>query len=305
MKVPVFLFHRVSEEKDSLWPPMTPQLFEKIIKLLSIRYTIKSIEDFFLNPHEKTSKPIACICFDDGFKDNLEYAAPILLKYKCPASFYVVSSCIDNELPTWTYELDYSISKTSIKKISLKGLVPENLESTVLDSQYEKEQFARKLKPYLKTINDSSRILILQELKKQMNDISIPKSMMNWKEVNQLHSAGFIIGSHSVTHPLLGKLQNEEEISKELLFSGQRIEQQIGKFPVTISYPIGSYDERVMRIAKQAGYKLGLAVEQKFADTITDSLFAIPRVELYQENWVKTQFRMSGLLGKVKMILGR
>ncbi|MBK7956947.1 MAG: polysaccharide deacetylase family protein [Bacteroidetes bacterium] len=34
-------------------------------------------------------------CFDDGYLDNLEYAAPILAKYKVPASFYVVTDCID------------------------------------------------------------------------------------------------------------------------------------------------------------------------------------------------------------------
>ena len=41
--------------------------------------------------------------FDDGYKDNIEYAAPILRQFKCPASFYVVTDCIDRNVPTWTY----------------------------------------------------------------------------------------------------------------------------------------------------------------------------------------------------------
>ncbi len=305
MKVPVYLFHRVSDESDSLWPPIVPALFDKIIQTLSKKYNIISIEELFLNSPAKSSKPYACICFDDGYKDNLEIAAPILQHYKCPATFYVVTSCIDSGFPTWTYILDYNFSKTSIKKISLQGLVPSELEYGVFSSQSDKEDYARKLKPFLKTIGDRSRIQVMESLEKQMVDTVVPQSMMNWKEVNQLKSAGFIIGSHSVSHPLLAKLQEEEEIKNELFHSAQRIEQQTGIFPITISYPIGSYDQRVMKLAKDCGYKLGLAVEQRFAETKKGSLFSIPRVELYQESWLKTQLRMSGVIGQINSLMKR
>ncbi|MEI2824763.1 MAG: polysaccharide deacetylase family protein, partial [Chitinophagaceae bacterium] len=66
-----------------------------------------------------SEKKIATVLFDDGYKDNLEMAAPILSKYKCPASFYVVTDCIDRNIPTWTYILDDRFSKTRKEKIEL------------------------------------------------------------------------------------------------------------------------------------------------------------------------------------------
>jgi hypothetical protein len=72
--------------------------------------------------------------------------------------------------------------------------------------------------------------------------------------------------------------------------------------PLAISYPIGSFDERVTRLATQAGYKYGLAVEQKFYRYQQDGLMAIPRVELYQEPWWKVSLRLNGVYQKAKQL---
>ena len=40
--------------------------------------------------------------------------------------------------------------------------------------------------------------------------------MMNWDEIRQLNNNGFIIGSHTNTHPILGQLENKNEIEEEL-----------------------------------------------------------------------------------------
>ena len=82
-----FLFHRVSDEADAMWPPMKPSLFSKIISYLTQNFTVVPLEHYLNNPGAfQTNKKIATVLFDDGYKDNIEFAAPILNKYKCPAS---------------------------------------------------------------------------------------------------------------------------------------------------------------------------------------------------------------------------
>jgi len=135
--------------------------------------------------------------------------------------------------------------------------------------------------------------------------VPVPKGkMMNWQEVRQLANEGFIIGSHSHTHPMLASLQSEYEIAEELKVSGDKIKRELGSFPYTISYPIGSFDNRVTNIAKSQGYKYGLAVEQQFYKYDADNLYSIPRVELYQEPWWKVQMRMKGIYSAIKKIKG-
>ena len=299
-----FLFHRVSNEADAMWPPMKPELFEHIIATLTKNYKVVPLEHYLDDKAAFASeKKIATVLFDDGYKDNIEIAAPILSKYKCPASFYVVTDCIDRNIPTWTYILDDRFSKTRKEKIELDfDFVPQKFKVVVLNDTGTNK---KEIKPWLKKLSNRQRQLVLENILQQCDDVSLPQNrMMNWGEVKQLANEGFIIGSHSHTHPMLASLQNENEIKEELTVSGEKIKTELGFFPATISYPIGSFDERVTKLAKETGYKYGLAVEQQFYQSSKNDLYKIPRVELYQEPWWKVQMRMKGIYSAIKNITG-
>jgi len=87
--------------------------------------------------------------------------------------------------------------------------------------------------------------------------------------------------------------------------SAEIIKQQAGIFPSTISYPVGSYNDCVKAYSKKAGYKLGLAVNQDIYNSDKNDLFEIPRLELYNESFIKTIFRTNGTLVKIKKKLYR
>jgi len=299
-----FLFHRVSDEVDSLWPPMKPELFNRIIKFLTQKYDVVPLESFLQNPvaFGKLRNP-ATILFDDGYKDNIEFAAPILQRYNCPASFYVVTDCIDRNIPTWTYLVDNAFQQTKLPKVELDfEFVPQQLRA-VKKSSAEGSGNIKEVKPWMKSLPNTQRIKILAEILAQCTDVVLPQNkMMNWDEVRQLSYGGFIIGSHSHTHPMLASLADAAEIQTELTVSFEKICTAIGKQPLSISYPIGSFDERVKNISLQSGYKFGLAVEQEFYKTHPQDLYAIPRVELYQEAWWKTRMRMSGIYSSIRQL---
>ncbi|MBS1759492.1 MAG: polysaccharide deacetylase family protein [Bacteroidetes bacterium] len=308
MTIRNFLFHRVSEDQDSMWPPMTPRLFESIVAKLSKNYFVVPLESFLKDTKMfKTKREIATILFDDGYKDNIEIAAPILKKYNCPASFYVVTDCINKNIPTWTYILDNIFANTSTTHLSLEyDFAPDHLKSIPLKMSGRGNELVKQIKPWLKNLSNTKRLVVLQSIEEQCNDVPTPSGkMMNWNDINELATEGFIIGSHSHTHPMLASLEDNGEIESELKISGQIIQENIGSFPDTISYPIGSYDSRVMEIAQKQGYKYGLAVEQRFYNYDKDSLFCIPRVELYEESKWKTSLRMNGLYSVLKRYVGR
>ena len=300
-----FLFHRVNEEKDVIWPPMKPLLFHRIIKQLTKKFTVVSLEHYLNDPGSfQTRRRLATICFDDGYKDNIEFAAPILKKFNCPASFYVVSGCIDNNIPTWTYILDNVFQNTKQKTIDLPyDFVPEKFKNIPLQLITPEDQVIKDIKIWLKKISNQQRLLILKEISEQCDDVPFPvNKMMSWNDIRQLAGDEFIIGSHSHTHPLLASLDREEEILAELNVSALKIKQETGKWPQTISYPVGSYDERVIRLSKETGYQYGLAVGQQFFKTDKDDKFKIPRAELHQEPAWKVQMRIRGIYSLAKRI---
>jgi peptidoglycan/xylan/chitin deacetylase (PgdA/CDA1 family) len=298
-----FLFHRVSDQKDALWPPMQVNLFRRVIRHLKKNYEVINLEEYLQDAaaYSEKSKRFATVLFDDGYKDNIEFAAPILKELDCPASFYVVTGCINRNIPTWTYIIDHALQHTQKKRLELSfDYVPEHLRSVNPGSI---NSSLKSLKPWMKTLPNGRRKEIMDVIVKTCSDIVIPGNlMMNWNEIRQLQSAGFVIGSHSHTHPMLGRLENENEIEEELVTSFRNIEKELNIKPLIISYPIGSYDDRVKRLAQKSGYRWGLAVRQKFFNTSIMNGFGIPRVELYQEPWWKVRARTNGIYNRLKQL---
>ncbi len=301
-----FLFHRVHPQRDELWDPMDVSLFDKCISYISRHYEVMLLEDLISLPDLKTkaNSNIATIMFDDGYKDNLIYAAPILAKYNCKASFYVVTDCIDKNIPTWTHILEHIFQYTNKSNINLIfDFLPLELQVTELATEEIRMDYLRVLIPFLKTITHENRNLVINRVTETFNDIGLPKIMMDWSDLLELKKAGHYIGSHTVTHCMLGTMSNEVEITEELLVSGQMIEKHLGYFPKTISYPVGSHNDTTIRLSKEVGYIAGLVVKQKLYDPAKDSIFEIPRIELYNENWFKTKLRILNVIEPLKEFL--
>jgi glycosyltransferase involved in cell wall biosynthesis/peptidoglycan/xylan/chitin deacetylase (PgdA/CDA1 family) len=300
-----FLFHRVSPQRDKLWDPMDVALFDKCISYISSKYDVMLLEDMVELPDLKSRKNIATIVFDDGYKDNIEYAAPILARYSCKASFYVVTDCIEKNIPTWTHILEHSFQYTKKSNINLTfDFLPAELRVTNLRSEEERMQYLRKLNPFLKTISHVNRSLVINRVKDTFNDVDLPRIMMDWRDLVELNRAGHYIGSHTVSHSMLGTMVDQDGIKEELLLSAQMIEKYLGYFPETISYPVGSYNQTVIRLSQAVGYSVGLAVGQRQYDPGKDSIFEIPRIELYNESWFKTRLRILDIIEPLKSIIG-
>lgn len=73
-------------------------------------------------------------------------------------------------------------------------------------------------------------------------------------DVRKLVEEGFSIGSHGMNHLDWRKL-NDDNLKSEVQASRQELEQIIGYCVSETSCPFGSYDRRVLKFLKKAGYK--------------------------------------------------
>jgi hypothetical protein len=94
---------------------------------------------------------------------------------------------------------------------------------------------------------------------------------MTDQQVVALDAQGFELFSHGFSHAPLSTL-SEADIQEELQASKQGLEEMVGHNVVGIGYPHGAYDDRVTRLAKEAGYQRGLTIEPGFADDAVDEL---------------------------------
>ncbi|MEL6922982.1 MAG: polysaccharide deacetylase family protein [Bacteroidota bacterium] len=296
MQLSIFLFHRVSPTRDPLWDPIDPKRFEEQLRMLKRRFHLVSLETYLSQGEPvKSSKPLASVVFDDGYRDFAEYALPILRKHQVPSSLYVVTDCVDQQQIIWTYQLDYLFAHTQKMKLELRNQAL-GWKTIRFKNQGERLAFAKSLKPVLKKVHNGAREDICQQVAGQFNDVQLPERLyLNWEELRSLQKEQVTIGSHTRTHAMLGNIREEERIVDELLHSARRIETELGDFPATISYPIGSYSSKVKTLSQKLGYQFGLAVDQKKYKTKLHDTFAIPRIELYHEGMLKSWMRATGM----------
>lgn len=306
MKVRVFLFHRIHPAVDPLWQPIHPQLFAQQLQHIARTYNVIKVADLAQASTIKSGKPLAVITFDDGYKDFLDYALPLLQKLHLPASMYIVTDCATGGFPPWTYQLDYVFRFTAKLGNTVADLLPTHLQVKTWSSAHERVAFATKLKALMKIMPDEQRRLLFHHYLSAFNDVVLPTGlMMNWSEIREINAAGIEIGSHTVSHPNLSSLENAVDLEKEMQLSRSIIQQQILNTPISVSYPAGYFNEAVKNAAKQAGYKLAFAVKNSIYETGTDDLYEIPRIELYNESMMKFKLREMGWMNTIKKMIGR
>ena len=104
---------------------------------------------------------------------------------------------------------------------------------------------------------------------------------MSWEELRALQDAGWEIGSHTCSHPMLTSV-DDERLTDELQTSKLRCEEMLGRPCRTIAYPSGDFDARVVRFTRAAGYVAAGTLPVRF-DRSPDPL-AYPRVSIQRDD---------------------
>jgi peptidoglycan/xylan/chitin deacetylase (PgdA/CDA1 family) len=99
---------------------------------------------------------------------------------------------------------------------------------------------------------------------------------MTWPMVEEMVEAGMEFGSHTISHPRLPTL-GDEELAQELLDSRRRMIDRLGQCD-SLAYPFGNWDARVERAAAAAGYRFAFTLP--FVSQRAGSPLSIPRIAM-------------------------
>jgi peptidoglycan/xylan/chitin deacetylase (PgdA/CDA1 family) len=104
------------------------------------------------------------------------------------------------------------------------------------------------------------------------------RGYLSRKQLHELSDLGVEVGSHSMTHPYLSDLE-EEELKYEISGSKQALEQITGRAVHHFSCPGGRWDSRVASTAREAGYR-SVATSRLIANFPDSDPFALGRVAI-------------------------
>ena len=90
----ILFYHRVADDHPNGWT-MPTATFAKQIAWLRSRFDIVSLAEAQTRiAAGRNCDPAVCITFDDGYADNMRFAAPLLLKHKIPFTYFVSTNYV-------------------------------------------------------------------------------------------------------------------------------------------------------------------------------------------------------------------
>jgi peptidoglycan/xylan/chitin deacetylase (PgdA/CDA1 family) len=239
------------------------------------------------------------LTFDDGFKNVVENAYPIMKEYGIKGCFYLVSGLIGTDRLLWT---DYVETVVRNQERGDFQITYKDEKVNYRLEDRESYQYAMQdIKLKFCSIPDKERREHLAQFA-ACNLINIPRefTFATWEQLRVLDPDIFEIGGHTRMHPFCSNLTSDEELTDEIYNSKIEIEQNTGQSVKHFCYPSGSYNEKVATVVKKYGYESAVTVIYGFNDLDTD-LYQLKRMEA-SENLLLFKAMVSGSYNIIRII---
>jgi peptidoglycan/xylan/chitin deacetylase (PgdA/CDA1 family) len=252
-RLTVIMFHRVLAESDPRWPTSDPEytlperLFAASLRFFRRHYHVVALDDVLAARAGRRALPERplLITFDDGWSDNEEYALRHLRDAGLPAVMFVASDAVDRAQPFWQEQIITAWRRGERLAAAWAALGQPVAAGDGLEP-------ARALIAALEKAPAELRRRVLADLAAVLDDGV--RYMIDTAQLQRLAAGRVAIGAHGQTHAPL----TEVDAGAELTTARRELERRLGNGAAvtTLSFPHGRFDDGVVRVAKEAGFRL-------------------------------------------------
>ncbi|MDE5440212.1 polysaccharide deacetylase family protein [Bradyrhizobium sp. CSA207] len=287
----IFMLHHVRPAREAAFQPnrhleVTPDFLRAALSHLRSRdIDIVSMDEL----HERLvqgnfARRFAAFTLDDGYRDNLEFALPVLREFDAPLAVYVASDFAEGTGRLWWTALEAVIANADQIDVPI-GNSALRLDAT---SPAAKQAAFDRLHDWLRALpgeHDLKREIEALCARYGVDIAALCRGLcLSWDEVNRLAADPLVtIGAHSISHCNLAR-QSEEIAAQEMTVSKLRIEHALQAPVLHFAYPYGdreSAGNREFALAAAAGFKTAVTTRpgMLFAES-AGQMTALPRVSL-------------------------
>ena len=288
----ILMLHHVRPARPDRFQPnhlleVTPKFFERVIRQLRrSRVDLISLDEM----HRRVAtgdfprRRFVCVTFDDGYRDNFEFAYPVLKKYEVPFAIYVATSFADRIGELWWLALEAVIAQNQMIGLRIDG----QDRWFECPSVQEKRAVFDHIYAWLRQRPTEADLRQVMRDLTARHQVDMPafcaELCMRWDELATLAADPLVtIGAHTVNHPILTKL-DDKAVRSELEGSRSVIEAALGVRPAHLAYPVGDRSAagpREFKIASELGFKTAVTTRpgvifRRHAGHLT----ALPRISL-------------------------
>jgi peptidoglycan/xylan/chitin deacetylase (PgdA/CDA1 family) len=285
----IFMLHHVRPATPRAFAPnalldVTPEFLDRVLTLSrEAGYDFIPLDEVPERLTREDGRPFAAITFDDGYRDNVDYALPVLRRHSAPWTLFATTDFADGRGRLWWLELEEAVRRLDRVEIAVPGLTL----SAATGTDAEKSAVHETIYWNLRGGPEERLLAVIADLAEWagVEPFGLCRDLcLNWDELRDLSGeAGVTIGAHTLSHPMLAK-HADETAREEIVASGRRIARELGRPVDHFAYPVGdptSAGQREFDFAREAGYATAVTTRpgHLFAGH-GERLHALPRVSL-------------------------
>jgi peptidoglycan/xylan/chitin deacetylase (PgdA/CDA1 family) len=111
------------------------------------------------------------------------------------------------------------------------------------------------------------------------------REMLGWPQIREMARAGISFGAHSMSHPDLRKL-SDQDVAREILGSKEVLEDRLGQAVASFAYPFGWFDARSRAVVREH-FTAGVSDALGFVEPGSDP-WTLERLDSY---YLRTELR--------------
>ncbi len=286
----VFMMHRVSPQPNAAFEPnrilrVTPDFLEATVRQVIERgfdcIALDELPQRLAAP--PSERPFACFTFDDGYRDNRDFAFPILRRYGVPHALYVPTDYPDGRGDLWWLVLEGAIGKATQVVVECAGRRVVHPTRTAAEKERAYDTIYWQLRALPEV--EARRIVATMADAAGFDAAGLCSDLiLDWDELREAAKDPLLtIGAHTCRHLALSKLA-EAEARHEMSASKQRIEAEIGRPCRHFSYPYGcemAAGPREFALARELGFTTAVTTRKGLVHREhSAALTSIPRLSL-------------------------
>jgi peptidoglycan/xylan/chitin deacetylase (PgdA/CDA1 family) len=285
-RAPFVMLHRFAEPEHGLFGH-DRELFRRALeRLRRDGYAMLTVTEAVQRINEGRGFPRRSVVFtmDDGYRGALDQSVDLFQAYDCPLTVFVTTGFIDGSCWLWWDQIEYVCLGSRRRSIAVNW----NDWVMRLDFSDHRATINTLLQTceWCKTLPDLEKWRFIRALAAAA-EVEIPArapaqyAPLTWSEMRTLEGKGISFGPHTVTHPILPKV-DDRQVEWEIAESCARVKAELARPVDVFAYPSGAYGRREMEVLARVGMQgavttRGAYASSRQADSQRASRFAIPR----------------------------
>jgi peptidoglycan/xylan/chitin deacetylase (PgdA/CDA1 family) len=259
-------YHSIDDYPNYLDLFMGVSKFDKQVEYLKKNYDVIGIEEAveLVIKGKPLYRDKIVITIDEGYRDNLINAYPILMKYKIEATIFLATEAVNSGSAIFIYKIIRAIERTTLSVLNLEEY---GMGTYRLDGRKSKEKVVRAIDSYCRKLSCEAKDRFQRFLLERLCISSVPamrdnREMLTWEDIKEMSKHGITFGAHTVSHPDLSSLK-DEEIKMEIACSKRTIESHTDTKVLYFAYPYGgraSINATAVNAVRKLGFKAGFVL---------------------------------------------